>query len=246
MQNNFIYTNNWFNRNIDISMKLLKAIFNNKKVNILEIGSHEGRSTVWMLENLCDKEGSTFTSIDPYLTGDETSPVTSQTYQNFRHNTSICKNREKLNQYVSLSQDILPKLIKEEKLYDIIYVDGSHKQEDVLFDLNHSDQLLRKGGVILMDDVGFDWNKSDGVIGALKTFMWNSTGRYQLILKEYQCALQKVQMKDKKRKQKKMVCGCCWGCPYSFELYDISNLPNSIQLLSLPDLIEGDKTYDWV
>lgn len=39
-----------------------------------------------------------------------------------------------------------------------------------------------------------------------------------------------------------LVFGCCWGGPYLFELYDISDLPNSIQLLSLPDLIESDKT----
>jgi len=173
-------------------MKLLQTIFKDQKVNILEIGSHEGKSTVWMLENLCNVNGSTFTSIDPYLTDDKTSPVTSQTYQNFCHNTSICKNKEKLTQHVALSQDVLPKLVEKGKFFDIIYIDGSHKEEDVLFDLIHADILLKTGGVILMDDVGFDWDKTEGVVCALKRFLLNSTGGYQLILKEYQCALQKV------------------------------------------------------
>jgi len=192
MKRNFIFTNNWFDRNINISMKLLQTIFKDQKVNILEIGSHEGKSTVWMLENLCNVNGSTFTSIDPYLTDDKTSPVTSQTYQNFCHNTSICKNKEKLTQHVALSQDVLPKLVEKGKFFDIIYIDGSHKEEDVLFDLIHADMLLKTGGVILMDDVGFDWDKTEGVVGALKRFLLNSTVGYQLILKEYQCALQKV------------------------------------------------------
>lgn len=192
MKRNFIFTNNWFERNINISMKLLQTMFKDNKVDILEIGSHEGASTVWMLENLCNANGSTFTSIDPYLTDDKTSPVTSQTYQNFCHNISICKNKEKLTQYVALSQDILPKLVKKGKLFDIIYIDGSHQEDDVLFDLINADILIRSGGVILMDDVGFDWDKTEGVVGALKRFLLNSSGDYQLILKEYQCALQKV------------------------------------------------------
>lgn len=193
MERNFIFTNNWFDRNINISMKLLQNIFKDNKVDILEIGSHEGKSTVWMLENLCNAKGSTFTSIDPYITDDKTSLVTSQTYQNFCHNTSICKNKEKLTQYFSPSHDILPKLVKKGKLFDIIYIDGSHHEDDVMFDLTHSDILINTGGVILLDDVGFDWDKNDGVVGALKRFLWNSTGSYQLILKEYQCALQKVE-----------------------------------------------------
>ena len=105
---------------------------------------------------------------------------------------NICKNKEKLTQYVALSQDILPKLVKKGKLFDIIYIDGSHQEDDVLFDLINADILIRSGGVILMDDVGFDWDKTEGVVGALKRFLLNSSGDYQLILKEYQCALQKV------------------------------------------------------
>jgi predicted O-methyltransferase YrrM len=68
----FRFTNNWFERNINISMKILQKLFNNKKVRILEIGSHEGQSAIWMLENLCIQHGSAFTSIDPYSTSDTT------------------------------------------------------------------------------------------------------------------------------------------------------------------------------
>ena len=60
MERNFIYTNNWFDRNINISMKLLQTIFKNRKVD--------------MLENLCNVGGFTFTSIDTYLTYDKISP----------------------------------------------------------------------------------------------------------------------------------------------------------------------------
>lgn len=192
MERKFIFTNDWFDRNINISMKLLQNIFKDRKVNILEIGSHEGKSSVWMLENLCNVDGSTFTSIDPYLTDDKTSPVSSQTYQIFCYNISICKHKEKLTQHVARSQDILPKLVEKGEFFDIIYIDGSHHEEDVLFDLTYADKLLNTGGVILLDDVGFDWNKTEGVVGALKRFLLNSTEGYKLILKEYQCALQKI------------------------------------------------------
>jgi len=187
-ETNFQFTNNWFDRNINISMKLLQSLFT-KQNNILEIGSHEGKSSVWMLDNLCNTEGSTFTSIDPYLTDDKTSPVTSDTYKRFCHNIKLCKNSGKFNQHVGTSRDILPKLIAEQKSYNIIYVDGSHLMDDVLSDLEHSHQLLQPGGVILLDDVGFE-DKDTDVMGAAKIFL-NKYPEYTIILKEYQWMLRR-------------------------------------------------------
>lgn len=185
----FKFTNSWFDRNINISMVIAKNLFNAKRVDILEIGSHEGKSTVWMLGNLCNIEGSSFTSIDPYLTEDETTPVTSETYKLFCHNVKLCSNYDKLTQYIDKSQNILPKLVEYNKKYDIIYIDGSHLQEDVKFDLEYSDKLVTIGGIIIMDDIGYD---EKGTLMTVANTFLNEHKNYQLLLKEYQWILQKM------------------------------------------------------
>ena len=193
MSSSYRYTNNWFDRNINISMKMLQQLYktNNdyKKVDILEIGTHEGRSTIWMLDNLCCHPNSTFTSIDPYFPEDVTSPVNSVTYQNFLHNISLCSSKSKFVQYKDLSSNILPKLLNESKVYDIIYIDGSHLMEDVLYDLRMSDVLVKNGGVILLDDIGYE-KKDSGPFGAVTRFL-NENKSYDIILQEYQWMIQK-------------------------------------------------------
>lgn len=188
----FQFTNNWFNRNINISMKILQKIFENTPVRILEIGTHEGQSAIWMLENLCQKPGSTFTSIDPYSTSDTTAPVTDETYKRFIYNIELCTQKSKFNQYVGYSQKIMPKLIEEKKVYDVVYIDGSHLMDDVLVDMNNAHQLLETNGIMLMDDAGFDHNRDDDVMGAIKKFLSSHPEQYRIVLKEWQWMIQKL------------------------------------------------------
>lgn len=191
MTNLYRYTNDWFCRNINISMKLLQRLYNvDNELHILEIGTHEGRSAIWMLDNLCYHPNSTFTSIDPYLAEDITSPVSNQTYENFLHNISLCLNKIKFVQYKDLSCNILPTLLEEKRLYDIIYIDGSHLMEDVLYDLKMSDSLLKSGGVILLDDIGYE-RKNSGPMGAVIKFL-SENSSYKIILQEYQWMIQKA------------------------------------------------------
>jgi GR25 family glycosyltransferase involved in LPS biosynthesis/predicted O-methyltransferase YrrM len=187
----FQYTNEWFCRNINISMKMLKNLFYNNPVNILEIGTHEGRSVIWMLENLCTLPGSTFTSIDPYLDCDTTSPVNEDVYKRFCHNINLCTEKEKFNQYIDYSNNILPKLIQENKIYNLVYIDGSHLEDDVYDDMCNAHQLIESGGIMLMDDAGFDYNKTTGIIGAIKRFLNKNASEYKIILKEWQFMIQK-------------------------------------------------------
>lgn len=185
MAKNFNFTHDWFSDNIDNSMKMLNLIFKGKQNNILEIGSHEGRSATWMLENLCDVEGSTFTSIDPYLESDTTCDVKSNTYQIFQDNIRQCDNYSKFNQFVDYSGIILPQLLEKGKQYNIIYIDGSHTYADVMKDLLYSDKLLKPLGVMVIDDVGTNTNGYLDLKRAFHEFMRDHPN-YKLILNDYQ------------------------------------------------------------
>lgn len=185
----YIFTNDWFDRNINISMKY--ALTHVSQLDhppiILEIGSHEGKSACWMLDNLCTHPDAKFIAIDPYFTTDKTSPVTENTYEYFKNNISCNYNAHKLTHYMDISFNILEQL-KDRRDFDIIYIDGSHLEEDVCNDLEGSDVILRSGGIIILDDVGFEYN--GGIANAITKFL-SKHDNYSIVLKEYQVIIQK-------------------------------------------------------
>jgi predicted O-methyltransferase YrrM len=146
-----------------------------------------------MLNNLCRLEGSSLTSIDPYRVGNKKCQVKTDTYKLFRHNMSLCKERKKFDQHIGYSKNILPKLIEQNKIYDIIYIDGSPLMHDVLTDMMYSNQMLRKGGIMLLDDAGFNQDFDRDVMGAIKKFLSEYSDSYTVILKEWQWMLKKTE-----------------------------------------------------
>src|SRR5262245_2089799 len=60
------FTRDWFSHNIECWQRWL-AEFNGKpRIRALEIGSFEGRSTTWLLENVLTGETSHIDCIDPF------------------------------------------------------------------------------------------------------------------------------------------------------------------------------------
>lgn len=121
--------------------------YQTKPWNCLEIGSYEGRSTVWILENI--KE-STLTCIDTFEGSIEhTDDQKSGIHERFLENTSAF--RDRMTVHVGQSKNILKKL---DDTYDFIYVDGSHEFKDVIYDAFLAWDMLKPGGVIVFDDMG--------------------------------------------------------------------------------------------
>jgi len=186
------FTNNWFGRNVDISMKLLKTMFTGKKLDILEIGSHEGRSSMWMAENLCKVKNSSFTSVEPFIMENTSTHIRLNTKNNFIHNIEVLNSKNYNVNFIHIndtSRNTFPKLNTK---YDIIYHISYTDMENVFYNLSDTRKLLRKGGVILLDDVGFDHDKDSGVMGAIKKFLDIHPTEYEVILREYQWAFRKV------------------------------------------------------
>jgi predicted O-methyltransferase YrrM len=165
---------------------------------ILEIGSHEGRSTVWMLRSF---RNAVVYSVDPFPTSDTTSPVTQTTADIFEYNVRASGCKDRLVHYRHFSADALPHLAYEEQIqFDIIYIDGSHVESDVKVDLDYAHILIRPNGLIVLDDVGFSardlrnpHKDSNGVAKALANFLTNYGDHYDVVLHEYQVAIRKKQ-----------------------------------------------------
>jgi predicted O-methyltransferase YrrM len=156
------FTQNWFD-----DLDLLKFLnLSNDEIHVLEIGSFEGKSTVWFLENLIRHKNSTITCIDPWTNFTQNSDSIN-TYDagvtdwDFKQNNTKniflnnIEKTEKSNQVIvkqGLSHIVLPELLTKNKKYDFIYIDGNHTSSFVLTDAVFSWYLLKKNGIMVFDD----------------------------------------------------------------------------------------------
>jgi predicted O-methyltransferase YrrM len=154
------FSHDWFSHNIPNFNGVKQYVGSVNR--ILEIGSNEGRSTCWMLENMLDKDGS-ITCIDPFVH----SPLSAFDFDvnnedraletRFRTNVdSVKKSGQTITVMPDLSFYALAELIVQKQQYDFIYVDGSHTAEESLADIIMAFGLLKKGGVMILDDYLWD------------------------------------------------------------------------------------------
>ncbi|MBN1250407.1 MAG: class I SAM-dependent methyltransferase [Anaerolineae bacterium] len=54
--------------------------------------------------------------------------------------------------HAEMSQLALPKFVKEGRQFDLAFVDGNHRFDAVFVDLYYLGRLVRKGGIIIVDD----------------------------------------------------------------------------------------------
>jgi predicted O-methyltransferase YrrM len=160
------YTVDWFTYAIDNFNIVKKSCMDRPQPGyldtVLEIGSHEGRSASWMLENFVSDTGS-ITCIDPFANNhinpfrDETYTVDEEVFARFQSNVSAAK---KPGQNVEIlrgtSYYALGDLISQRRLFDFIYVDGNHQADATLADACMCFGLLRPGGFMLFDDYLWD------------------------------------------------------------------------------------------
>ncbi|KAI0067651.1 glycosyltransferase family 8 protein [Artomyces pyxidatus] len=151
----FTPTQDWFTFNID-TWEALFSLIESPAPRVLEIGSWEGRSAVFLLNNLC-ASGGEIVCIDHFdLLRTEAGR---ERHRKIEHNLALTgKTFRILDQF---SFPALMDLLEEEMSsaapgFDWVYVDGSHEADDTLLDGELAWRLARKGAVFIFDD--YDWN----------------------------------------------------------------------------------------
>lgn len=170
------FTTNWLG-SIDYWPDMFKQLDLIGKPNLrfLEIGCFEGRTTLWLLENVLTDPSSQITVIDTFKGSAEFEPlgIDSDFWKRFEHNlAAYWPNRDpempKLLIDFGSSQDVLARWngetyegflqYQDRAQFDFIYIDGSHMAADVLSDAVLSWPLLKQGGAMCFDDLHWGAN----------------------------------------------------------------------------------------
>ena len=189
----FIYTNNWFEGQRPIHEKFLNSIdYINNPIKILEIGSHEGRSSVFFSKYLVNKDSS-LTCIDPYLEEDTTTPVNSKTFDIYKNNIKLTGKESQIFLEKDFSFDVLLKLYLDKKLFDYILIDGSHLSKDVIEDAILSFKLLKSGGIMFFDDyLGGDINTLKYPKIGIDSFINSFNNKIEILHVGYHYVIKKI------------------------------------------------------
>ncbi|CAA7262410.1 unnamed protein product [Cyclocybe aegerita] len=158
----FTPTQDWFSHNID-HWKALFPLVPSAKPRVLEIGSWEGRSAVFLLEILC-RDGGEIVCIDNFdLFHTEAGQ---ERYRKMQHNLELTGKKSRI--MPQFSTPALMTILTEEISaavpgFDWIYVDGSHEADDTLRDGELVWRLARKGAIVIFDDYLWDKEPEDSM-----------------------------------------------------------------------------------
>lgn len=139
-------------------------------------------STIFLLNYF---KNATITCVDSWLDSyvEKYLPVSnkiSKLESCFDSNTKLFS--ERINKYKGRSYDFYSK--NSDKIFDLIYVDGSHYCDDVIIDALKSFEILMPGGLMIFDD--YVWNNTNDplnewTIGAINSFLRLKSGQYKII-----------------------------------------------------------------
>jgi predicted O-methyltransferase YrrM len=154
------FTQDWFSENnperIVRRFKRFLSKYKDKPCRFLEVGSFEGMSAIWMLENILTNENSKLFCIDAWAewTGDA--------FIRFVENINKTGVRNKVDIIKGDSSKYLSTF--PDNYFDFIYIDGDHNERAVIQDAISAFRTLKEGGIMAFDDylLGIRYPNSNG------------------------------------------------------------------------------------
>jgi hypothetical protein len=177
---NYQFTQDWFHWAPEVWTQLIPLL--PERTAFLEIGSFEGRSTVWIVENMLGV-GGWVDCVDTWEGGEEhggedmnaaearfdyniikalnCSSVQHRSREGSWGHTRFASpggdaENNRVYKYKSTSTEFLGRKLAHwvhgKDLYNFIYIDGSHIAKDVLTDACMAWSLLKQGGIMVFDD----------------------------------------------------------------------------------------------
>jgi predicted O-methyltransferase YrrM len=149
--------------------------------NILEIGSYEGRSAIFFLEYF---PAAKLVSVDA-----NDGEVRRRLVAN------LAKYAGRVERHNERSTKALFDLQQGSRRFDLIYIDGSHKRDQVMIDTLLAWPMLNVGGLMIWDD--YDWPKGETLADrpkqAVDSFLNFYRGSARIVHRGYQVMAAKTE-----------------------------------------------------
>ena len=196
----FRFTQDYFSQNIEQWKKDLTRFVGQPGLAFLEIGSFEGRSAGWLLQNILTHDSSRITCMDLFeqersqgvfdTTGLDSNQMSTE--DRFDYNIQQTGASQRVEKLKGNSHELLRSLPRFR--YDFIYIDGSHIAKDVLEDAVLAWPLLKTEGLVTFDD--YEWRDEPDPLRCPKigidAFLRVYDGHYRMVHKAYQVTLEKL------------------------------------------------------
>ena len=165
MNSKYTFTTDW----VSTKTNIWSQVFNKRgKINtFLELGSYEGRSAIWFIENALSDSGS-ITCIDNW-----SYDTTSKDIFDNNITEALKGSNRSIETINSPSHLALANLLSTDKKFDAVYIDAGHKTFEVITDACMCWNLVPSGGIIIFDDYLYrfnDDNKNQSVKLAVDSF----------------------------------------------------------------------------
>lgn len=149
----------------------------------LEIGVFEGRTLIWMFDNILTHPTSRASVIDNFEDKKE---------EVYFSNLKLSGHSGKVETHIGSSQALIRELPLQQ--FDIIYIDGSHLASDVLSDAVQSWEVLKVGGIMVFDDyeLAAEYIKDQSPKLAIDSFLAVFKFKLETQMKNYQYAIKKT------------------------------------------------------
>lgn len=201
-KNRYYFRSDWFSSQVWHWNRILKRFVGKDNLTFLEVGSFEGRATLYMCEYVLTGRNCKMHCVDLFGEDgkkslehelDDAKKLSAiQLLGTFKHN--LRHHMDKVVAHVGNSQVILPQLHEQGLMCDFIYIDGSHLAYDTLYDMVSSDKILKPGGIMIVDD--YNWKFNDFLdlrylIPATAIAHFLKRYEYDIVTQYYQIALRK-------------------------------------------------------
>ena len=185
-----VFTHDWFCGNIVYWLAAFEHyMLFDQPLQVLEIGSWEGLSSRFVLDTL---PLAHLTCVDTWHGADEHQGASLGLVEE-HFDANLARDTHRLTKVKSTSLAFFAAQPPQPH-FDLIYIDGSHYSDDVIVDAIKGFELLKVGGVMILDDYlwRFYARRNDDPAAAIHAFLRLKAGCYELFMVYTQVILRKT------------------------------------------------------